>query len=152
MNWEAIGAIGETLGAVGVIVTLAYLASQMKQNTRALRSGSLHTYRTESVAMHEVREKHGEVFAKAGRGDELTERDRQIFASYSYRLFGLMETVFLNYNDGSVSKEVFEGRMKGFKQAMNNELIGSSWDTWKRFDFTDTFIEYVESEILGSDA
>jgi hypothetical protein len=37
MNWEAIGAIGEILGAVGVIVTLAYLAFQIRQNTQGLR-------------------------------------------------------------------------------------------------------------------
>ena len=37
MNWEAIGATGEVLGAVGVIVTLGYLAIQIRQNTRAIR-------------------------------------------------------------------------------------------------------------------
>lgn len=31
MNWEAIGAIGETLGAIAVIATLIYLASQIRQ-------------------------------------------------------------------------------------------------------------------------
>ena len=31
MNWEAIGAIGETLGAIAVIATLVYLASQIRQ-------------------------------------------------------------------------------------------------------------------------
>ena len=36
MNWEAIGAIGEIIGAAGVIITLLYLASQLRQNTRAL--------------------------------------------------------------------------------------------------------------------
>ncbi len=36
MNWEAIGAVGELLGAVGVIVTLAYLAVQVRQNSRNL--------------------------------------------------------------------------------------------------------------------
>ena len=36
MNWEAIGAIAESLGAIGVIATLAYLAVQIRQNTRAL--------------------------------------------------------------------------------------------------------------------
>ena len=36
MNWDAIGAIGEVLGAVAVVVTLAYLALQMRQNTKAL--------------------------------------------------------------------------------------------------------------------
>ena len=37
MNWEAIGAIGEVMGALVVIVTLGYLAIQIRQNTRALR-------------------------------------------------------------------------------------------------------------------
>ena len=38
MNWEALGAIGEVLGAVGVIVTLVYLALQVRQNTRHVRA------------------------------------------------------------------------------------------------------------------
>ena len=47
MNWDAIGAIAETLGAVGVIASLVYLAGQIRQsreqtaeNTRALRAGT----------------------------------------------------------------------------------------------------------------
>lgn len=35
MNWEAIGAIGELVGALGVILTLAYLAIQIRQNTKS---------------------------------------------------------------------------------------------------------------------
>ena len=41
MNWDAIGAVGEVLGAVGVIVTLVYLALQIRQNTQALRAASV---------------------------------------------------------------------------------------------------------------
>jgi len=37
MNWEAIGAIGEIVGAVAVVLTLGYLAMQMRQNTQAVR-------------------------------------------------------------------------------------------------------------------
>ncbi len=33
MNWEALGAIAELVGAVGVIATLGYLAIQIRQNT-----------------------------------------------------------------------------------------------------------------------
>ena len=40
INWEAIGAIGEIIGAVGVIATLVYLSVQLRQNTKALRSSS----------------------------------------------------------------------------------------------------------------
>jgi hypothetical protein len=35
LNWDAIGAIGEVLGAVAVVVTLIYLAVQLRQNTVA---------------------------------------------------------------------------------------------------------------------
>ena len=31
MNWDAIGAFGEILGATAVFVTLAYLAAQIRQ-------------------------------------------------------------------------------------------------------------------------
>tara|TARA_B100000945_G_C19879424_1_gene366468 strand:- start:33 stop:488 length:456 start_codon:yes stop_codon:yes gene_type:complete len=34
MNWEALGAIGELVGAVSVLLTLIYLARQIKENTK----------------------------------------------------------------------------------------------------------------------
>lgn len=34
MNWEAIGAVAEALGALAVIATLFYLAVQIRQNSR----------------------------------------------------------------------------------------------------------------------
>ena len=40
MNWEAVAAIGQAIGAVGVIVSLLYLASQVKHNALAVRSTS----------------------------------------------------------------------------------------------------------------
>lgn len=40
MNWEAVGAIGEVIGAIGVIVTLAYLAIQIRQNSAVVRSAT----------------------------------------------------------------------------------------------------------------
>ncbi len=36
MNWDAIGAIAELFGAVGVIASLVYLAVQIRQNTRTV--------------------------------------------------------------------------------------------------------------------
>ncbi len=38
MNWDAIGAIAELLGAIGVILTLVYLATQIRQNTESSRT------------------------------------------------------------------------------------------------------------------
>lgn len=38
MNWDAIGAVGEILGALAVVVTLFYLARQVRQNTIVTRA------------------------------------------------------------------------------------------------------------------
>ena len=36
MNWDAIGAIGEIVGAAAVVVTLIYVAVQVRQNTKSM--------------------------------------------------------------------------------------------------------------------
>jgi len=41
MNWDAIGAIGELIGAGAVIATLIYLAQQIKDGARASRSAAV---------------------------------------------------------------------------------------------------------------
>lgn len=41
MNWEAVGALSEIIGAIAVIVTLAYVAIQIRESTRASRSAAV---------------------------------------------------------------------------------------------------------------
>jgi hypothetical protein len=43
VNWDAIGAIGEILGAIAVVVTLLYLTAQLKQNSLQIRLSSSQT-------------------------------------------------------------------------------------------------------------
>lgn len=40
VSWDAIGAIAESLGAIGVIFSLVYLGVQIRQNTRSVRRAS----------------------------------------------------------------------------------------------------------------
>jgi hypothetical protein len=51
MNWEAIGAIGETLGAIAVFITLIYLAIQVRQNTHQLHENAKALQRGEMNAL-----------------------------------------------------------------------------------------------------
>ncbi len=51
MNWDAIGAIAEALGALGVILTLIYLIRQIKQNTAATRSSAAASYSQASMSI-----------------------------------------------------------------------------------------------------
>ena len=40
MNWDAVGAIGEIIGAVAVLATLYYLAAQIKMQNRELEKSN----------------------------------------------------------------------------------------------------------------
>jgi hypothetical protein len=42
VNWEAIGAVGEILGAIAVVISLIYLALQIKVQNREARVASVH--------------------------------------------------------------------------------------------------------------
>jgi hypothetical protein len=43
MNWEAITAVGQIVGAVGVIISVIYLAQQVRSNSRQTRLASMRT-------------------------------------------------------------------------------------------------------------
>lgn len=40
MNWQALQALGDLTGAVGVIVSLLYVAAQIRQNTKTMQSAA----------------------------------------------------------------------------------------------------------------
>lgn len=41
LNWQIVTAVAEVLGAVGVLLTLVYLALQIRDNTRGMQAASL---------------------------------------------------------------------------------------------------------------
>ena len=41
MNWDAIGAVGEIVGASGVIISVIYLALQIKKQTKESQMASM---------------------------------------------------------------------------------------------------------------
>jgi hypothetical protein len=51
VNWEAIAAIGEMLGASAVFVTLVYLALQIRQNTAAVATA---TYESTMTGFNDI--------------------------------------------------------------------------------------------------
>ena len=52
MNWEAIGAVAESLGTLAVIASLIYVAIQIRQNNRGAR------IETFASAVRGVQEQH----------------------------------------------------------------------------------------------
>ena len=94
MNWDAIGAVSEAVGAVAVIVTLAYLAVQIRQGTNinasALRQ-SFYDYTTRQMLHGTDSEQFSALLAKSGMTDEpLTPGER-------LQMLRVFQAVFVGY-------------------------------------------------------
>ena len=71
MNWEAIGAVGEVTGAIAVVITLVYLAIQIKSNA-TMTKAAIKEQRTAgfNAATYEwIRQ--ADAFTKVFQGEEL---------------------------------------------------------------------------------
>jgi hypothetical protein len=94
MNWEAIGAIGEVVGAVVVIITLVYLTIQLRQNTKAIEHSSYRGVFDDAYQwMYKVIENPeiAELYLAGMRGDEQSSGERLRFGL-------LMNTLFTHWN------------------------------------------------------
>jgi hypothetical protein len=84
MNWDAIGAGGEILGAIAVLATLIYLASQIKQANRfeSAKHLDVHMDRIREFTMEIGRDPEtSRIWYSGLAGDELTRDEQRQFVS-----------------------------------------------------------------------
>ncbi len=69
MKWELIGAYAEVIGAIAVIVSILYLALQVRDNTRSVRANAgfeaAHSWAISNEILYQAPEKDRMVFARA---------------------------------------------------------------------------------------
>jgi len=79
MNWDAIGAVGEIIGAAAVVVTLAYLALQVRASTRESEANAFSVAGSDRGMIRGRFMDHAEVWAKGNSGSELSPSERIVF-------------------------------------------------------------------------
>ncbi len=79
MNWDAIGAIGDFVGGAAVIVTLAYLALQVKASRAESTASSIAALGEHSRGVRDLFIENAELWIKGNAGVELTAAERFAF-------------------------------------------------------------------------
>jgi len=116
VNWEAVGAIAELGGAIGVIVTLIYLSVQLRLNTKGMRSSTFESYRSGAQAINEYIADHATELSRIRTKPkaELSEAEELIGRGWAFQLFNLMEAAYLHHREGVLETEYFESRISAF--------------------------------------
>ena len=129
MNWEAIGAIGEVIGAFGVIATLAYLAVQVRQATNSVQGAAeleaskqftdWHARITNSLELRTVWDK--------GAADEVLDDDERVqYVWLIAELFFMVEGFFRQYRRGLISEATWEPLEMAVVSALAT-VQGAAW-------------------------
>ena len=147
MNWEAIGAIGEVFGAAGVIITLAYLAVQMRQNTRSVQRSTYQELVASSVQNSVAfanDEGLAELWAKGALDYSSLSRPEQLrFGSYAYGVLRSYENLFYQFEQGALEAELWQGFHNMLARDLKAPGLAEWWNS-QRNVFNSKFQQHVE--------
>lgn len=109
MNWEAIGAIGEIIGALAVVVTLGYLAVQTRHNSKIAHSSIELELRRNFSSMNELLLSDPVVSELAGNltdpNFKIDESNKVAIEAFAIRQFHNWGSANIAYKNGMLSKE-----------------------------------------------
>ena len=111
MNWEALGAIAEITGAVAVVLSLVYVAHEVRSGTHALKTS------TRDSSFQSLMDWNQTVMSDPDLGyifqmgchdyEALKERERARLVHVFYSFFKMFEKIYLHSLDGSVDESVW---------------------------------------------
>ncbi|MFT4614617.1 MAG: hypothetical protein ACI9NT_001764 [Bacteroidia bacterium] len=117
MNRDAIGAIGELIGSLAVVLTLAYLAVQNRQSGKATISTSTNHSRlavTDVISAITANTDAVKAYTQGMHDRDSLEIPKHVrFDLIIFQQLRAIEAIFLEYQSGLTPKEVFEGQWRG---------------------------------------
>jgi len=150
MNWDAIGAFGEVLGAIAVFVSLIYLAVQTRNNTKALRSSAFHQVRESfsQVSLAITVDPELAVLAdRAAKNDQsLSENE---IVRYNFLLTTLVrrgESAYFQSSEGNLQMETWLGIKETLLSGLSNSY-GIAWLEGSSGRFTKEYIEELSEAV-----
>lgn len=146
MNWEVVGAVGESIGAIAVCATLIFLTIQLRQANGSRRTVAYQTYlsaRTEwlscqlqpdiSAALHEG------AFNPAEASAEVLQRFHQVLhLSMTY-----FASAFSLWKDGLLSDEEWESNLSMLAEYKGTRGFQLWWPATCNF-YNGDFVKEVE--------
>jgi hypothetical protein len=126
-----LGSLGEFISGLAVVVTLIYLALQIRHNTRAVRS-SMHQDMNESTLRIAEsvsdNENVGRIVLKADEDyDNLTKEEFTRFEAYAERVFGNFESVFYSYRNSMIEQDLWESWEASYLADISRTAMRRFW-------------------------
>ena len=127
---QDLGSLGEFVGAIGVVVSLVYLARQMHQNTISVRAASFNSMTENSIQLleHSFRDREFADFLRRAEQDPFTLSPDELvrwdaYMTAVYRHFG---NLVYQYRVGALDRQMWQS----YRDTLKQHLRTPSWRTW----------------------
>lgn len=147
MNWEAIGAAAELLGAIGVIATLVYLARQINQNTSTVRASAASSLTEANNSLSALLAQDAEInrlfWACLRDRDSLSEAEQLRSDALIATYLGVIEQSHDFYAEGAITDEKRNARQAQLVWLVTQPGFAGFWKSYGS-TYASSFAERVE--------
>lgn len=145
-----LGDLGDFIGGIGVIVTLIYLAVQIRRNTRAVRSASLDSAYTRHMEFQRTiwsDPKLNDLWFRGLFGrDALSDADGRQFFFMLISCVRLWESAYFKSRDGTLEQTAWGGLNREIISVFSYPGVKPYWSVL-RTACAEQFVCFVEGEI-----
>lgn len=150
MNWDALGAIAELLGAIGVICSLIYLAVQIRGNTRSTKAETfqrLTDYVTNFNSTLVLEPKVVDFLMQiADPNHELTPQEQIRMNAFAMTVFRHWDNVIYQSESGTIEGPRVDGYLSPMSTFLSFPRLRACWDE-QRGTFSEELSRRVEEWI-----
>src|SRR5437763_4925926 len=147
MNWEMLSAIGQLVAAVGVIPSLIYLATQIREQNKERRRAGINLLTVQwSELVKTAQENRGfaAVFLHGIQSfHDLDAPDKLSFSAFFTRYTRNCEGMFIYYRDGALEKALWDEVERTMTDSFAYTVVRVWWATHMHW-LTDEFRAMVD--------
>ena len=127
---QDLGSLGEFVGALGVVISLIYLARQMSQNTTSIRAASFNSMTENSIRLLEHSFRDGDFAEFLHRAERdpssLSPNELVRWDAYMTAVFRHFGNLVYQYRVGVLDQQMWQS----YRASLKQHLRIASWQTW----------------------
>jgi len=145
---EQLGNIGEFVAAIAVVVSIFYLAMQMRQNTASVRATAYQTWLTSKQDVYSfTRDPNFSQIIGPAMADSrnLNEETWVTFGLFCQSWMNIGQAVNLLYEKRAIDRSIWEIEMRGLAAGFRFPGFRQWWEAGGKTQITPEFAQLIES-------
>ena len=156
MTIQDLGAIGSLIASIGVVVSLIYLAVQLRQNTQGIRTAAHQHIVSANAAVTMVPSQNLDFATVLWKGavdsKNLSEDTQVAFNLWCFQYFTMIQAAHQLFLAGTIDEGVWQRELQRAVGGLRVPGFKEWWEAGGRSQLSPNFVELVESTHLDIQA